>query len=208
MENIVKLKGKVITEATESGRYDYEFILKVSRSNSKSDDLIIKINKDLLNYKLNIDQLVEVIGYVESENRSIDNSKKLIIYTRATEINPIEEITDKDVNYVALEGVLCSKPNYRTTPSGTVASDMMVVCKTTNGTYEKSNYIPVLLWNESAEKSRDFVVSNGETESVVKVLGVMRARIYKKIINGQSVEKVAYEISGNLESYKSTPREK
>lgn len=208
MENIVKLKGKVITEATESGRYDYEFILKVSRSNSKSDNLIIKINKDLLNYKLNIDQLVEVIGYVESENRSIDNSKKLIIYTRATEINPIEEITDKDVNYVALEGVLCSKPNYRKTPtSGVICSDMMVVVKTTNGTYEKSNYVPVLLWNESADKSRDFVVSNKEVESVIKVVGVMRARIYKKIVNGETVEKIAYEVSGNLEDYRSNPRQ-
>lgn len=207
MENTVRLKGEVVSELSDSGKYDYEFVLKVNRSNNKSDNLIIKVNKNLMNFKLNINQLIEVIGYVESENRLINDSKKLIIYARATEVNPIDEITNKDVNYVALEGVLCSKPNYRKTPTtGVICSDMMIVVKTTNGTYDRSNYIPVLLWNESADKSRDFVVSNKEIESIIKIVGVMRARIYKKIINGETVERIAYEVSGNLEDYRSNPR--
>ena len=82
-----------------------------------------------------------------------------------------------------LNGFICRKPVYRTTPMGREIADILVAV---NRAYNKSDYIPCIVWGRNARFAGRLEVGDN-----IKITG----SIYQKKTEEGSVEKTAYEIS-------------
>ena len=91
-------------------------------------------------------------------------------------------------NYIFLNGFLCKKPVYRTTPFGREITDILIAV---NRAYNKSDYIPCIAWGRNAR-----FAGNLEVGENIKIWGRIQSREYqKKISETESITKTAYEIS-------------
>ena len=132
---------------------------------------------------------MNVKGQFRSYNNYTESGNKLIltVFARDIEINP-EEVNLKNPNYIYLNGFLCKKPVYRTTPFGREITDILIAV---NRAYNKSDYIPCIAWGRNARFAGSLEV--GEN---IKIWGRIQSREYqKKISETESITKTAYEIS-------------
>lgn len=192
--NAVKIIGKVVSKLEFShevyGEGFYIFYLEVSRLSDVSDILPVTISERLLhNVKFKEDECFEIEGQFRSYNNYDSQSNKLMLTVFARDIKHVEDITKiKNPNEIYLNGYICKKPIYRTTPFGREISDMLLAV---NRQYNKSDYIPCIAWGRNARYSEGLTV--GEN---VKVWGRVQSRAYqKKMEDGQVINKVAYEVS-------------
>ena len=192
--NIVTIIGKVVSKLEFShevyGEGFYMFYLEVSRLSDVSDSLPVTISERLLG-DVNFEEGAnfEVEGQFRSYNSYDNGSNKLMLTIFARDIKPVEDITKvKNPNQIFLNGYICKKPIYRTTPFGREISDILLAV---NRQYNKSDYIPCIAWGRNARYSDGLKV--GEN---VKVWGRVQSRSYqKKVENGEAINKVAFEIS-------------
>jgi single-stranded DNA-binding protein len=97
-------------------------------------------------------------------------------------------VTQKNPNQIFLNGFVCRKPQYRTTPFGREISDILLAV---NRAYNKSDYIPCIAWGRNARYASTFEVGDN-----IKIWGRVQSRVYqKKLSDDQVEERVAYEIS-------------
>ena len=95
---------------------------------------------------------------------------------------------NKNPNQVFLNGFICKKPIYRTTPFGREIADILLAV---NRSYNKSDYIPCICWGRNARFSEDLAVGNN-----IKIWGRIQSRDYqKKLENGEVITKTAFEVS-------------
>ena len=90
-------------------------------------------------------------------------------------------------NLVELSGAVCKEPVYRKTPLGREICDIMLAV---NRSYGRSDYLPCILWGNSARLGRDYAVG-----TQLLLTGRLQSRQYIKVLEDHSEERVAYEIS-------------
>ncbi|MBE6012630.1 single-stranded DNA-binding protein [Anaeropeptidivorans aminofermentans] len=194
--NLIEIRGQVVSEFSFShevyGEGFYNFYIEVPRLSETSDILMVTVSERLASH-IPEGAYVSVIGQVRSYNNYVqeENRNKLIITVFAREIeelNDIEEIRMKNPNSVYLNGFICKEPVFRKTPFGREIADLLLAV---NRSYNKSDYIPCILWGRNAR-----FVSGLSVGDNIKISGRMQSRLYqKKYENGDIVEKTAFEVS-------------
>ena len=194
LNNDVELTGVVDSELKFShevyGEGFYSFMVKVMRLSDISDLINVTVSERLLqNLVLKPGDTVSISGQFRSYNNYTESGNRLIltVFARDIAINP-EEANLKNPNYIYLNGFLCKKPVYRTTPFGREITDILIAV---NRAYNKSDYIPCIAWGRNARFAGSLEV--GEN---IKIWGRIQSREYqKRISETETVTKTAYEIS-------------
>ncbi len=192
--NIATIVGKVSSKLEFShevyGEGFYMFYLEVPRLSDVSDSLPVTISERLLqDVTFEEGACFEIEGQFRSYNSYDNESNRLMLTVFARDIKPIEDITKvKNPNQIILNGYVCKKPIYRTTPFGREICDILLAV---NRQYNKSDYIPCIAWGRNARYSEGLKVGDN-----IKIWGRVQSRSYqKKIEEGTVANKVAYEVS-------------
>lgn len=192
--NTVTIIGKVASKLNFShevyGEGFFNFMLEVPRLSDVNDLLPVTISERLIqNIQFEEGVCFEIEGQFRSYNSYNNESNKLMLTVFARDIKPVEDMSKvKNPNQIFLNGFVCKKPIYRTTPFGREICDVLLAV---NRQYNKSDYIPCIAWGRNARYSENINV--GEN---IKVWGRVQSRNYqKKLENNQVVNKVAYEVS-------------
>lgn len=192
--NDVFITGSVESELKFShevyGEGFYSFTLKVMRLSDISDFINVTISERLMqNIALNIGDEVSISGQFRSYNNYTESGNRLILTVFARDILPGgDKERAKNPNYIFLNGFLCKKPVYRTTPFGREITDLLVAV---NRAYNKSDYIPCIAWGRNARFAGNLNVGDN-----IKLWGRIQSREYqKRISDDETVTKTAYEIS-------------
>jgi hypothetical protein len=163
----------------------YTFPLEVSRLSGNIDRLNIIARRELLEgLELTEDSAISVVGELRSFNNKSDVGSRLVITVYARELAFSDEA---DYNRVWLTGTLCKKPNLRTTPMGRDICDLMLAV---NRRYGRSDYLPCIAWGLRAREAALWDVGD-----VVNLSGRVQSRRYIKVLEGESIEKTAFEVS-------------
>ena len=123
-------------------------------------------------------------GEFRSYNQHEDNKRKLKLNVFVHEIVSVENT--HNINDVFLEGYICKQPIYRHTPLGREICDVMLAV---NRGFNKSDYIPCILWGRNA-----YYVRTLNAGDCIRVAGRVQSREYIK----DNETKLAYELSVNL----------
>lgn len=192
--NIATISGKVVSNVEFShevyGEGFYYFMLEVPRLSDSSDKIPVTISERLINKdKLEIGTIIEVEGQFRSYNSYNNEGNRLLLTVFAREITFLdEEKRIKNPNQIYLNGFICKKPIYRTTPFGREITDILLAV---NRPYNKSDYIPCIAWGRNARFSESLDVGDN-----IRLWGRIQSRGYqKKLETGEVLNKVAYEIS-------------
>ncbi len=194
--NLIKILGVVDSEPKFShevyGESFYNFKISVKRLSEVSDTLIVAVSERLIDINVIKEGIVlEVTGQIRSYNNyTMDiRENKLILNVFAREIEIVdEEELHKHNNEVEITGFICKSPVYRSTPFGREITDVLLAV---NRHYNKSDYIPCIVWGKNAK-----FVSKLEVGTKLKVWGRLQSRTYqKKLDDGEVIEKNAFEMS-------------
>ncbi len=190
--NVVQVYGMVeenpILSHEMYGEKFYNTKLIVTRLSDVSDILPVTISERLFigaNIEKGTKLLIE--GQLRSYNKYLDGGNRLILTVFARNISLSDEKA-KNPNQIFLDGFICKKPIYRTTPFGREITDMLIAV---NRPYNKSDYIPSIAWGRNARYSENLEVGDR-----IKVWGRIQSRDYqKKISEEEVITRTAYEIS-------------
>ena len=200
--NYITLVGKVTGEKRLSheiyGERFYIFDLEIPRLSGNSDIIPVTISERIITDEmLTQGKKLLVKGQFRSYNSYENEKNKLILTVFAKDIievneeeNTQNEMVKKDVitNEVVLIGYICKKPIYRQTPFGREISDILLAV---NRAYNKSDYIPSIVWGRNAKFARNLNVGDR-----IQIWGRIQSRFYEKKIDEETtVKKVAYEVS-------------
>ncbi len=193
--NSVNLVGKVVSSPEFShevyGEGFYIVYIQVPRLSDNFDNIPVMFSERLVS-----PDSIEDIHYlvIEGQFRSYNNFNSssghklmLTVFAREIEISE-EEVTNKNPNQICLNGFVCRKPMYRTTPFGREIADILLAV---NRAYNKSDYIPCIAWGRNARFAGSFEIGDN-----IRVWGRIQSRTYQKKITEEEIEeRVAYEIS-------------
>lgn len=191
--NQVQIGGRIVKEATFSHEiYDekfYKFYIETKRLSDYQDELPIIISERLVDLnQLKVGTLLKIDGQFRSYNQITDGKSRLILSIFAKNIEISEDETILTLNDATFVGYICKNPIYRKTPLGREIADVLVAV---NRSYRKSDYIPCILWGRNAKFCETLDVG-----AMVKLNGRIQSRKYeKKSENGETITKVAYEVS-------------
>lgn len=192
--NMVTVSGKVGSNIDFShevyGEGFYTFKLAVPRLSESSDNIPVTISERLItNIKLEIGDIVTIEGQFRSYNSYGSGGNRLLLTIFAREIHFIDdEKKIRNPNQIYLNGFLCKRPVYRTTPFGREIADILLAI---NRQYNKSDYIPCIAWGRNARYSEAL-----ETGDNLKIWGRIQSRTYqKRFESGEAITRVAYEVS-------------
>ena len=192
LEGALRLSHEVMTDPFYAGT------LAVTRLSGAVDSLPVTIPGKLLAVsQIDRGKLILMSGQVRSYNKVVDGSGRLMVTLFAQSMTETSE--NDTMNRVALTGVLCKPPIYRSTPFGREICDMMLAV---NRAFGKSDYIPCIAWGRNAQYAARFHV--GDT---VRLTGRLQSREYQKLLeNGEYMVRKAYEVSAfTLESADGEP---
>ncbi len=192
--NQIRLVGTIVSEKTFShevyGEGFYSFDLEVPRLSDTSDIIPVIVSERLLSgFDFYVGQKVVIDGQYRSYNNMVNEKNKLVLTVFVKEIRlQVEEDQNQNSNEIILNGFICKKPIYRTTPFGREIADILLAV---NRAYNKSDYIPCIAWGRNAR-----FCQNLEVGQSVKVFGRIQSRQYeKKLEDGSSEIRRAYEVS-------------
>lgn len=190
--NVVYLRGEIDDSMEFSheifGEKFYNTKIKINRLSESYDMLPLTISERLLQeVDIKTNKIVNVIGQLRSYNKNIDNKNRLVLTVFVREIKQSDE-ENKDPNSIFLDGYICKEPVYRKTPLGREITDLLIAI---NRPYNKSDYIPSIVWGRNAKFAKTLKVGDR-----IQMWGRVQSREYeKKVENGESIKKVAYEVS-------------
>ena len=192
--NEIVISGVIATEASFShevyGEGFYSFYIDVKRLSDSYDRIPVTVSERLTNFTdFKVGTFVEIEGQFRSYNAVGADNNRLLLSVFAREVYVRENSEDqKNENQISLNGFICKKPIYRTTPFGREISDILLAV---NRTYNKSDYIPCISWGRNARYCSTFNIGDN-----VKVWGRVQSREYQKKFQDGTVEnRVAYEVS-------------
>lgn len=190
--NTVELCGALAAAPRFShlSRGERFFIFPVeTRRLSGAVDTINVVAREALLAALRIEEAERlcVQGELRSFNNRREEGPKLVItvFARALSLAGGGE----DVNAITLRGALCKQPVLRVTPMGRDICDLMLAVNRRCG---RSDYLPCICWGARARTAALFDVGDG-----VELTGRVQSRQYIKLIDGEPVEKTAYEVSAS-----------
>lgn len=162
----------------------YTFPLETRRLSGASDTLNILLRRDMLSPALTAGSPVRITGELRSFNNKsgVGNRLILTVFTRT-----LEFWDGPDENLIRLTGAVCKNPVLRVTPMGREICDLLLAV---GRRYHRSDYIPVIAWGLQAREAADCAVGDRIT-----VQGRLQSRAYTKVIDGESFERLAYEVS-------------
>ena len=126
---------------------------------------------------------VRIAGELRSFNNKSGVGNRLVLTIFARELGPGGE----DENRIDLTGTVCKQPTLRTTPMGREICDVILAVPRR---YRRSDYIPVIAWGQQA---RDTALAAVGTQ--LSVRGRLQSRAYTKLIDGESFQRLAFEVS-------------
>ncbi|HEY8499154.1 MAG TPA: single-stranded DNA-binding protein [Clostridia bacterium] len=193
--NCTNLSGIIYSEPKFSheiyGEGFYLVTVKVSRLSDTYDFIPVMFSERLIPLDdIREGRTIVIDGQFRSYNNYNTTSQhKLMLTVFARDIIVSDSIDEARVpNSVFLNGFICKKPIYRTTPFGREISDILLAV---NRAYNKSDYIPCIAWGRNAR-----FASHLEIGDNVRVWGRIQSRQYqKKLPDGTIEERTAYEVS-------------
>lgn len=128
---------------------------------------------------------IEAEGEVRSYNNRSGQGSKLVItvLVRSARPAPVEE----GENRLTLAGALCRRPVARRTPLGREICDLLLAV---NRPYGRADYLPCIAWGSLAVHCGGLDVGDK-----LRLEGRLQSRQYHKLIDGEQVERTAFEIS-------------
>ncbi len=189
--NHIILRGNLIELPIFShenhGRIFHKFYLDVPRLSGASDVLPVMVPLDVLE-SMDIfgGDTLEVVGQIRSFNSRSETGRKLIISVYGDQLRTCQE---PPTNQVELTGIVCKEPVFRRTPLGREICDLMLAV---NRHYRRSDYLPTILWGKTAYSLTDLAVGDK-----IHLTGRLQSRNYTKVIDGESIQRTAYEVSAN-----------
>lgn len=189
-ENQAVLVGEAVTEPQFShsshGEDFFRLPVKSLRLSGAEDVINAVISRTLLEqYPVRAGERIAISGEVRSYNNHSGTGSRLVITLFARSIRPDETGTDE--NHLALAGVLCKKPVYRTTPLGREIADLILAV---NRRYGRADYLPCIAWGSLAACCGRLDAGAG-----LRLKGRLQSRAYTKVIEGGEIRRVAYEVS-------------
>lgn len=189
VRNELLLRGIVLAEPILShenhGRRFYRFPLSIQRLSGQSDELEVLAGEEQLAGLLPMEgRRIALEGQLRSFNNKSGTGSRLVITVYA---KAIRETDQEDCNQIHLQGVLCKPPVLRRTPLGRCISDMMIAV---NRRYGRADYLPCIAWGQVA-----MITGRMEVGTVIALEGRVQSRSYTKVIDGQTEERTAYEVS-------------
>lgn len=187
--NCLLITGEAVSECAFShevyGEGFYTFDLASKRLSGNEDILPVTVSERILpEGGLKIGDMVSLKGQIRSYNSYENKRSRLVLTIFAKELT-VEDC--EDVNQVFLNGFICKKPVYRTTPFGREITDVLLAV---NRAYNKSDYIPCIFWGRNAKYTGSLEV--GEN---LCIWGRIQSREYHKKLEDGIEERTAYEIS-------------
>lgn len=206
--NFVKLGGVVASGLELShelyGEKFYKFFMEIDRLSGVKDKIPVIISERLIDEQdFSIGKLIVVEGQYRSYNQVLESGKSKLILTVFVKDIITEGIDEKvkTLNELTLIGCICKAPIYRKTPLGRDIADVLVAV---NRAYNKSDYIPCILWGRNAKFCQSLGIGTN-----VRLEGRIQAREYeKKYEDGTAQTRVAYEVSvSKFEEFKEDTKE-
>lgn len=163
----------------------YTFPLETRRLSGTADTLNIVVRQSMLpeNALFQSGQL-RITGELRSFNNKSGSGSRLVLTILAREIGPGD---GSDENRILLSGTVCKAPTLRVTPMGREICDIILAV---SRRYHRSDYIPVIAWGQQARQTALAAVG-----TQLSVQGRLQSRPYTKVIDGQSYQRMAYEVS-------------
>ncbi len=188
--NSVVLSGRVVGEPCFSheifGERFYEVSLAVKRLSGQEDVLPISVSEHLFSDRIFNGSLVTVRGQFRSYNKLVEDKSKLMLTVFVRDILPYDDTINP--NTMELTGFICKPPVYRTTPFNREICDLLVAV---NRQYNKSDYIPCIVWGRNARFAAGLDVGQQ-----VCISGRVQSRNYQKRLDDDAVvTRTAYEVS-------------
>lgn len=193
--NFTSLSGKILSNPEFSheiyGEGFYIITVEVPRLSDTYDYIPVMFSERLLPLdKFVIGKIVAVEGQFRSYNNySSESGHKLLLTVFARDIVIVDSLDEVKVpNSIYLNGFICKKPIYRTTPFGREIADILLAV---NRAYNKSDYIPCIAWGRNARFASHFEIGDN-----IRIWGRIQSRNYqKKLSDGTVDERTAYEVS-------------
>lgn len=189
--NKLRLTGTVTDRPVYShevcGEEFYETKLSVPRLSGQEDVIPVTLSDRLLaRTEVKPGAKISISGQFRSYNKLEGEHSRLLLTAFAREILPADD--EVNPNTIEILGYICKPPVYRTTPFKREICDVLLAV---NRAYNKSDYIPCIMWGRNARFIKDMPI--GER---LWVTGRVQSRIYTKCLSeDKSEERVAYEVS-------------
>ena len=189
--NKLRLTGTVTERPVYShevcGEEFYETKLSVPRLSGQEDVIPVTLSDRLLaRTEVKPGAKRSISGQFRSYNKLEGEHSRLLLTAFAREILPADD--EVNPNTIEILGYICKPPVYRTTPFKREICDVLLAV---NRAYNKSDYIPRIMWGRNARFIKDMPI--GER---LWVTGRVQSRIYTKCLSeDRSEERVAYEVS-------------
>ena len=185
--NEVLLEGG-LTEAPEwshenHGTQFYRFYLQVPRLSGTPDILPVLLAETLME-QIDLHNPIRIRGQLRSFNNRSGIGNKLVLTVYAMDIQPGSGET---CNQIALTGSLCKPPIFRRTPLGRSICDLMLAVPRR---YGRADYLPVIAWGQLAIQASELQVGDS-----LSLEGRVQSRIYHKVTDSGTEERIAYEVS-------------
>ena len=176
------LDAPVLSHENHGQRF-YRFSLEVPRLSGQADVLPVLLPENLL-LPLAPGSPVQIRGQLRSFNNRSGVGSRLVLTVYAQEAEPGDGTSQ---NLIRLTGTLCKPPVYRRTPLGRSICDLMLAV---SRRYGRADYLPAIAWGQLAARCGTLQV--GDTLSLE---GRVQSRVYKKVTEAGTQDRVAYEVS-------------
>lgn len=189
--NKLQLIGTVVKEPIYThevfGEGFYETVVAVPRLSEQKDYIPITISDRLLaRHEVQVGDKINLVGQFRSYNKMEGEKSKLLLTAFVRDLLPVDESLTP--NAIEITGYICKPPIYRTTPFKREICDVLIAV---NRAYNKSDYIPCIMWGRNAR-----FVQNMKVGEKLTVIGRIQSRTYvKNLGEDRSEERVAYEVS-------------
>lgn len=189
--NKLQLTGIISKEPVYShevfGEGFYETMITVPRLSDQTDTIPMTISDRLISQNgIEVGDKVSVVGQFRSYNKLEGEKSRLLLTAFVRDVVSEDEI--ENPNQIDICGYICKQPVYRTTPFKREICDVLLAV---NRAYNKSDYIPCILWGRNARFVQSLSIG-----TKISVSGRIQSRKYvKNLGNDMSEERVAYEVS-------------
>lgn len=189
--NKLQLTGTITQEPVYShevfGEGFYETMITVPRLSDQTDTIPLTISDRLISQNgIEVGDKVSIVGQFRSYNKLEGEKSRLLLTAFVRDV--VDESEIENPNQIDICGYICKQPVYRTTPFKREICDVLLAV---NRAYNKSDYIPCILWGRNARFVQTLPIG-----SKISVSGRIQSRKYVKNLGDDKVEeRVAYEVS-------------